>query len=110
MAKANDIRPGVEVVLGDYGKATIYPISLRQLRKLNKVLKNLDFESMTDLDDATIDQMVEAAAIALEKVVPELSEDKEKLEDVVDIKAFNQLIAAAMGADPNELAGMTKAG
>lgn len=99
---ANDIRPGTDVVLSDGKKRIVYPISLRQLRKLNKVLKKINFETVTELDDKTIDQMVEATAIVLDKIDPELAADRDRLEDVVDIKAFNIIITAAMGADPNE--------
>lgn len=107
---ANDIRPGTDVAFADGKVRKIYPISLRQLRKLNKVLKELDFENLTDLDDDTITKMVEAAAAILEKLDPKLAEDLDKVEDVVDIKSFNEMLAAAMGADPNELAGIAKAG
>jgi hypothetical protein len=45
--------------------------------------------------------MVEAASIALAKVDPELSEDLDALEDILDLKCFAELMAAAMGNDPN---------
>lgn len=53
---------------------------------------------MTDED---IDKMVEAAGIALAKVDPELAEDPEALEDILDLRCFGELMSAAMGADPN---------
>jgi hypothetical protein len=45
--------------------------------------------------------MVEAAAIILEKIAPEIAEDSDALEDILDIKSFNEMISAAMGTDPN---------
>jgi len=45
--------------------------------------------------------MVEAASIALAKVDPELADDAEALEDILDLKCFSLLMAAAMGNDPN---------
>jgi hypothetical protein len=45
--------------------------------------------------------MVEAAAVALAVVDPELAGDKEKLEDVLDLKSFGALMTAAMGSDPS---------
>ena len=45
--------------------------------------------------------MVEAAAVALAVVDPELASDKEKLEDVLDLKSFGALMSAAMGSDPS---------
>jgi hypothetical protein len=45
--------------------------------------------------------MVEAASIALLAVDPELAEDKDKLEDALDLRCFGELMAAAMGSDPS---------
>ena len=45
--------------------------------------------------------MVEAAQVILSAIEPEIADDPELVEDLLDIKSFNQLIAAAMGTDPN---------
>jgi len=98
MAKVNNIRPGVEIAFADKTR-TIYPVSLRQLRKLNKVMKDME---ISEDDDKSVDLMVEAASIILEAIEPEIASDADLVEDLLDIKSFNQLIAAAMGTDPNE--------
>lgn len=98
MAKVNNIRPGVEIAFADKTR-TIYPVSLRQLRKLNKVMKDME---ISEDDDKSVDLMVEAASIILEAIEPEIASDPDLVEDLLDIKSFNQLIAAAMGTDPNE--------
>lgn len=97
MAKVNNIRPGVEISFAD-GPRTIYPVTLRQLRKLNGVMKSME---SAESDDASVDLMVEAAAIILEKIEPEIASDLDAVEDLLDIKSFNEMIAAAMGTDPN---------
>ena len=97
MPKVNNIRPGVEIVFSDKVR-TIYPVSLRQLRKLNSVMKQM--ETIED-DDVSVDLMVEAACIILEAIEPDIAADPEQVEDLLDIKSFNQLISAAMGTDPN---------
>lgn len=97
MAKVNNIRPGVDIPFADKVR-TIYPVSLRQLRKLNETMRQME---VTENDDRSVDLMVEAACIILSSIEPELSEDPEAVEDLLDIKAFNQMIAAAMGTDPN---------
>lgn len=97
MARVNNIRPGVEVAFADKTR-TIYPVSLRQLRKLNSVMKQME-DSIND--DESVDLMVQAASIILETIEPEIAGDPELVEDLLDIKSFNQLIAAGMGADPN---------
>ncbi len=97
MAKINNIRPGVEIAFADKVR-TIYPVSLRQLRKLNSVMKEME---TAENDDKSVDLMVEAACIILDGIEPELASDSDAVEDLLDIKSFNQLIAAAMGTDPN---------
>lgn len=97
---AEDIREGVEIAFADK-KRVIYPVSLRRLRKLNKVLKNMNSDA-TDVGDEDIDSMIDAAIVALGDEFDSESEvDREKVEDIVDIRTFNLLISAAMGADPN---------
>jgi hypothetical protein len=97
MAKVNNIRPGVEIAFADNTRM-IYPVTLRQLRKLNGVMKKME---AAENDDESVDLMVEAAAIILEKIEPEIAADLDAVEDLLDIKSFNEMIAAAMGTDPN---------
>lgn len=96
-----DLREGRDVVFADGVKRTIYPLTIRQLRKFMKVVKELNTSDPTNISDKDIDMMIDATAIALEKVDAKLAEDKEAIEDIVDIKSFNQVLTAAMGADPN---------
>ena len=96
---AEDIREGVEITFTD-AKRKVYPVSLRKLRKLNKVLSKIE-TTTNDVSDEDIDNMVEAASIVLTDFDIEKDEDREALEDIIDIKTFQQLMAAGMGADPN---------
>jgi len=103
MAGKNDIRPSTEVVLTDGTKIQVRPVSLRKVRKLIKAIKGLDSES-GELSDDSIDKMIEASAIVLNGLIdiPEGSNPEEYIEDLIDLKAFNTMLTAAMGADPNE--------
>jgi CRISPR/Cas system type I-B associated protein Csh2 (Cas7 group RAMP superfamily) len=58
-----------------------------------------DEGGMTDED---IDKMVKAASIALRKADPELAANTEALEDILDLRTFGEVMAAAMGQDPNQ--------
>jgi hypothetical protein len=93
MSDNKDILAGTEILFADGKKRTIKPLTIRHLRKFMKIVKNLK--------NADIDVMVEAAAVALSAVDPELASDKEKLEDVLDLKSFGALMSAAMGSDPS---------
>lgn len=96
----NQLREGREIVFADGEKRTIYPLTIRQLRKFMKVVTGLNLAS-DELSDEDVTRMVEAAAIALEKDFPEEASDLDALEDILDLRSFNALLAAAMGADPN---------
>lgn len=99
MSDNKDILAGTEILFADGKKRTIKPLTIRHLRKFMKIVKNLKSEDT--LEDADIDVMVEAAAVALATVDPELAGDKEKLEDVLDLRSFGALMTAAMGSDPS---------
>lgn len=97
--KNRDILAGKEITFADGKTRTIKPLTIRNLRKFMAVVKDLKTEDT--LSDADIDIMVEAAGIALATVDPELGNNKEKLEDVLDLRSFGELMSAAMGSDPS---------
>jgi hypothetical protein len=113
--KKNDARVGIEVPFVD-GAETIYPVSLRTLRKLMKALKTVDLEeeANNEISDDQLDAMVAAAAIILEKYRPDIVQEYNKkkeegdenageaIEELLDMRSFGMLIAAGMGADPKE--------
>lgn len=97
-----DIHEGKAIVFADGKTRVVRPLTIRQLRKFMKVAANLQIKSEAEMTDDDIDSMVEAASIALAKVDPELASDLDNLEDVLDLRCFSELMAAAMGNDPNE--------
>lgn len=99
MTKNKDIFEGAEIVFADGVTRTVKPLTIRQLRKFMKAVKDLNTEG--GLSDEDIDIMVEAAAIALAPVDPEIASNPELLEDVLDLRSFSDLMAAAMGSDPS---------
>lgn len=98
---SNAVREGREIIFADGQKRTIYPLTIRQLRKFMKAAKGLDKVENEELTDEQVDKMIEAAAIALEKDYPAEASDIDALEDLLDLKSFNALLSAAMGTDPN---------
>jgi hypothetical protein len=97
--KNKDIIGGTEILFADGKKRVIRPLTIRNLRKFMKVVKDLKTDD--NLEDRDIDVMVEAAGIALLSVDPELAEDTEALEDALDLRCFGELMNAAMGSDPS---------
>ena len=94
------LREGREITFADGETRTIYPLTIRQLRKFLRVVEGLNVTD-DNLTDEDITKMVEAGSIALEKDYPEVAKDQDSLEDILDLRSFNSLLAAAMGADPN---------
>jgi hypothetical protein len=97
--KNKDIIGGTEILFADGKKRVIRPLTIRNLRKFMKVVKDLKTDD--NLEDKDIDVMVEAAGIALLSVDPDLAEDTEALEDALDLRCFGELMNAAMGSDPS---------
>ncbi len=103
MADAHDVRKGVEIVFADNVKRTIYPLTIKALRKFVKIVDKMrDLDDMTSVTDEDINTMVEAAGIILEKVDPQLAENPEALEDVIDLSSFGKMMSVAMGASAPE--------
>lgn len=111
--KKNEVRRGVTIAFSDGVERTIYPVSLRGLRKLMAIMKQMDEAGKTEdengvvsiadqMSDENIDLMVDAAQLILSFVDPDVAENRDTVEDLVDIRNFNQMVSAAMGSDPNE--------
>lgn len=96
-----DLHNGTPITFADGVVRTIRPLTIRQLRKFMKVANDLKVTDDASMTDEDIDKMIEAASIALSKVDPDLAQDEDALEDALDLKCFGQLMAAAMGNDPN---------
>jgi hypothetical protein len=99
LTKNKDLFAGTDILFADGKTRTIKPLTIRQLRKFMKAVKDLNTED--GITDNDIDVMIEAAAIALATVDPDLAEDQDALEDILDLRSFGELMSAAMGSDPS---------
>jgi hypothetical protein len=103
MADKHNVRKGVEIDFADGVTRSVYPLNIKQLRKFVKIIgKMKDLENMNELSDEDIDIMVDAAAIVVAAVDKDLAEDREALEEALDLKCFNELMGIAMGASSPE--------
>lgn len=101
MSQNKDLHKGTAITFADGVVRTIRPLTIRQLRKFMKVANELKVTDESAMTDEDIDRMIEAASIALAKVDPDLAGDTDALEDALDLRCFGELMAAAMGNDPN---------
>ncbi len=103
MAVNKDLREGQDIAFADGVSRKVFPLTIRQLRSFMKIADKLNVDSDAGLSDADIDNMVSAAAIALQKVDPDLANDEDALEDALDLKCFGALMAASMGNEVTEV-------
>lgn len=101
MTKNKDLFKGTEITFADGKTRVIKPLTIKHLREFMKVANTMKTDNEGGMTDEDIDKMVKAASIALKKADPELASDPDALEEVLDLKTFAEVMAAAMGSDPN---------
>jgi hypothetical protein len=97
-----DLFKGTEITFADGVKRVVKPLTIKHLREFMKVANEMKTNDESGMSDEDIDKMISAAAIALRKADPVLAADRELLEDVLDLRTFGEVMAAAMGSDPNQ--------
>lgn len=97
-----DLFKGTEIVFADGKTRVVKPLTIRHLREFMKVANGMKSSDESGMTDEDIDKMVKAASIALRKADPELANDPVALEDALDLRCFGEVMAAAMGSDPNQ--------
>lgn len=85
-----------EIQLQDGKKLTLKPLSIRDLRRFMEVMGKT---SNTQTEDEALSVLIEACGIVIEKAIPEVKENKEMLEDLLDIPTINRIIKVCGGID-----------
>jgi hypothetical protein len=94
----------VEIELSNGETISIRPLPIKQLRKFMEAIKEVDSEN-TNEDDA-MNIFIKASMICLETFKPELSQNKEKFEEVVEVPTMMKILEVCGGlklTDPNLL-------
>ena len=94
----------VEIQLSNGENITIRPLPIKQLRKFMEIIKEVDSENATEED--AMDTFIKAAMVCLQTVKPELSQDKDKFEEVVEVPTMMKILEVCGGlklTDPNLL-------
>jgi len=95
----------VEIELSNGESLTIKPLPIKQLRKFMAVIQKMDDPEL-ESDNAAMEIFIEAAMVCLEVFKPELSTDKDKFEELVEIPTMMKILEVAGGLklnDPNLL-------
>jgi hypothetical protein len=92
-----------EIQLSDGSSLTIRPLSIKHLKKFLDVIKKADDEKVTT-EDEVMEIFIEAAMVCLEQLKPELSKDKDKFEETIEVPTMMKILEVAGGLklnDPN---------
>lgn len=98
----------VEVELANGETLTLKPLPIKHLRKFMEVIKKMDIEDPEQLgtEEAAMNVFIEAAMVCLEVSKPELSKDRDKFEEVIEVPTMMKILEIAGGlklTDPNLL-------
>ena len=99
-----------EITLQNGATAKLKPLSIKELRKFMVAIQRTG-DATTE--DETLDILIDACAVALEKQLPELVANRDLLEDALDVPTINRILEVCGGIkldDPNLLAAAVLAG
>jgi len=103
---ANTVYEVVEIQLSNGDEISVRPLTIKNLKKFTKVVAKLDDPSVKTEDDA-MEIFIEAAMVCMEQFAPDLAEDQEKFEDVIEVPTLMKILEIAGGLklnDPNPVA------
>jgi hypothetical protein len=92
---ATKVYETVDLELMDGTVIKMRPLKISLLRDFMKKFDTV--AEVADSNEKSMDVLVECAQIAMKQYFPELSDDKEKFEDVVDLKMVYRIIESASG-------------
>ena len=99
-----------EIELQNGAKVRLKPLTIKELRKFMVAIQRT--QEVTS-EDETLNILIDACAVALEKQLPELVKDRDALEDALDVPTINRILEVCGGIkmdDPNLLAAAVLAG
>lgn len=102
----NTVYDIVELELSNGETIEIRPLPIKQLRTFMNIIKKMDDPLADENEDYAMDIFIEAAMTCLKVFKPELSTDKDKFEEVVEIPTMMKILEICGGLklnDPNLL-------
>jgi inhibitor of KinA sporulation pathway (predicted exonuclease) len=92
---ANTVYETTEIELIDGTKVKMRPLKISLLRKFMKTFE--DISQVQADNDKSMDVLIDCVQIAMEQYSPELAQDREKLEENLDLPSVYKVIEAAAG-------------
>lgn len=99
-----------EIPLQDGTVVKLKPLSIKELRKF---MLEINKTGSAETEDETLDILINACAVALEKQIPDVVKDRDAFEDLLDVPTINRILEVCGGIkmdDPNLLAAAVLAG
>lgn len=99
-----------DIKLQNGATVQLRPLSIKQLRKFMTVMSKV---SEVTTEDESLSVLIDACAIALETQLPDLTADRDKLEEALDVPTINRILEICGGIkldDPNLIAAAVLAG
>jgi hypothetical protein len=99
-----------EITLQNGETVKLKPLTIKELRKFMIAINKT---AEVNNEDETLNILIDACAVALEKQLPELVKDRDALEDALDVPTINRILEVCGGIkldDPNLLAAAVLAG
>lgn len=107
---ATTVYDSEEIALRDGSKVILKPLSIKELREFMKAINQT---SASASEDETLNILIDACAVALQKQLPDLVANRDALEDALDVPTINRILEVCGGVkmdDPNLLAAAVLAG
>jgi Holliday junction resolvase len=84
-----------EIELLDGTKIKMRPLKISLLREFMKKFEGI--AKVADNNDKSMDILIDCVQIAMKQYAPDLSTDREKLEDTIDLPSVYKVVEAASG-------------
>ena len=97
------------VTLIDGTKIKVRPLKISLLRPFMKKFE--DIAKVAEDNEKSMDLLIDCVQIAMKQYKPELAEDRDQLEELLDLPTVYQIIDAASGfqnADASVVSGLVK--
>lgn len=93
---ATKVNKEEKVTLQDGREIVVAPLNIKNLRRFMEVVKGFE-DVKTDAEG--LDIMVDAVQVALTKADPEIADDRDYLEENLDMPAIHKIMNVAGGVD-----------
>jgi ASC-1-like (ASCH) protein len=103
---ANTVYETVDIKLTDGTELQLRPLTIKNLKEFNKIIKKIGTSDVQSEDDA-MEIFIEAGLVCMKQFYPALSEDKEAFEDAIEVPTLMKILEVAgglklTGDDPNQ--------